>query len=98
MNQTTPACEGYAMPAEWMPHAATWIGWPHNAEDWPGKLEPIHWVYGEIVRKLSPAERVRIVVHDDATEQKARKVLSRVGADLAQVDFFEVALQSRLDA
>ena len=47
---------GFRMPAEWEPHHATWIGWPHNASDWPGKLTPIQWVYGEIVRKLVPGE------------------------------------------
>ena len=42
------------MPAEWEAHAATWIAWPHNRDDWPGKMAPIPWVYGEIVRKISP--------------------------------------------
>ena len=42
------------MPAEWEPHEATWIAWPHNREDWPGRFAPIPWVYGEIVRKLAP--------------------------------------------
>ena len=51
---TTPA---YRMPAEWEPHAATWIAWPHNPEDWPGKFRPIPWVYAEIVRHLSRVEK-----------------------------------------
>ena len=55
------------MPAEWEPHEATWLGWPHNASDWPGKLAAIYWVYGEIVRKLADGERVRILVHSRAT-------------------------------
>ena len=50
------------MPAEWEPHEATWIAWPHNREDWPGRFAPIPWVYGEIVRKLARVERVRILV------------------------------------
>ena len=49
----TPAGLGYSMPAEWEPHEATWLGWPHNPTDWPGKLDTIRWVYGEIVRKLA---------------------------------------------
>lgn len=85
----TNAREQPVMPAEWSPHEATWLGWPHNEDDWPGKLAAIHWVYGEIVRKLTPHERVRLLVHDDATEAKAREVLRRVGADVSQVDFLK---------
>ena len=76
------------MPAEWEPHEATWIGWPHNRTDWPGKFTTIPWVYGEIVRKLAPGEIVRIIVNSEAHEDRARRVLSRVGADLARVEFF----------
>jgi len=83
----TPAALGFRMPAEWEPHAATWIAWPHEPRDWPGKLAPIPWVYGEVVRHLCPGERVRILVPDTATRARARALLGRVGADLAQVDF-----------
>ncbi|MGH9795082.1 MAG: agmatine deiminase family protein [Candidatus Acidiferrales bacterium] len=83
----TPAALGYRMPAEWAPHAATWLAWPHNATDWPGKLEPIHWVYGEIVRKLAPGEIVRLLVHSAAVERKARSVLKQGGVDLKRVQF-----------
>ena len=58
----TPAALGFSMPAEWEPHEATWLGWPHNPTDWPDKLETIRWVYGEIVRKIAPGERIRILV------------------------------------
>jgi agmatine deiminase len=75
------------MPAEWDPHDATWIGWPHNATDWPGKLAPVQWVYGEIVRKLAPGEIVRILVNSAAHEQGARRVLSKVGVDLSRIEF-----------
>ncbi len=87
----TPAALGFRMPAEWERHAATWIAWPHQRADWPGKFEPIPWVYGEVVRALAPGERVRILVEDAAHERGARRILGRVGADLAQVDFFPVA-------
>jgi agmatine deiminase len=76
------------MPAEWERHEATWIGWPHNPKDWPGKFSPIPWVFGEIVRKLSPGEIVRIIVEDAAHEGKARRVLARAGVDPARVEFF----------
>ena len=74
------------MPAEWAPHEATWIAWPHNEEDWPGRFEPIPWVYGEIVRKLAEVERVRVLVQDDT----AIPVLKKVGANLDAVDFYPV--------
>ncbi|MCA9470559.1 MAG: agmatine deiminase family protein [Nitrospirales bacterium] len=78
------------MPAEWEPHEATWIGWPHNGSDWPGKMAVIHWVYGEIVRKLSLGEIVRILVNDQSHEAKAKRVLERVGVHQARVEFFRI--------
>src|SRR2546430_3294436 len=84
----SPASQGFRMPAEWEPHHATWIGWPHNASDWPGKLAPIQWVYGEIVRKLVPGEMVRILVNSAAHERRARGVLGKVGGDPARLEFF----------
>lgn len=78
------------MPAEWEPHEATWLGWPHNASDWPGKLTAIHWVYGEIVRKLAEGERVRILVQSRVHEDRARSVLTRAGAALSAVEFFRI--------
>ncbi|MBU2228122.1 MAG: agmatine deiminase family protein [Proteobacteria bacterium] len=86
-QQTTPAGLGFHMPAEWEPHEATWIGWPFHRSDWPGKIAPIPWVYGEIVRKIVPGEIVRIIVNE-RTERQARRLLGRVGADLSRVEFF----------
>jgi agmatine deiminase len=77
------------MPAEWEPHEATWIAWPHNREDWPGRFAPIPWVYGEIVRKLSRVERVRILVENAQVEQQARRVLRKVDAQVEAVEFIE---------
>jgi len=76
------------MPAEWEPHEATWIAWPHNRSDWPGRYSPIPWVYGEIVRKLSRVERVRILVEGRCAEEQARRVLRKVGAEDRAVEFF----------
>jgi agmatine deiminase len=89
-DDETPAALGYRMPAEWERHAATWLAWPHEARDWPGKLAPIPWVYGEVVRHLAAGERVRILVQDATVEARARALLARVGVDLAAVDFFRV--------
>ncbi len=68
------------MPAEWEPHAATWLAWPHYQNDWPGKFEPIPWVYAEIVRALSKGERVEILVKNAALEKSARAVLEKADA------------------
>ncbi len=67
---------GFSMPAEWEPHEATWLAWPHNPTDWPDKLDTICWVYGEIVRKISPGERIRMLVNSAAGEKTARRYLS----------------------
>jgi agmatine deiminase len=75
------------MPAEWEPHEATWIAWPHNEDDWPGRFAPIPWVYGEIVRKLSAVERVQILVHNEDLRESARQILKKVGANMAAVHF-----------
>ena len=83
----TPRSQNYRMPAEWAPHAATWIAWPHNAEDWPGKFQPIPWVYAEIVRHLSCCEDVHILVNDEPAENRTRRILLRAGANLARIHF-----------
>ena len=84
----SPAALGFRHPAEWEPHEATWIGWPANRTDWPGKFAPIPWVYGEIVRKIAPGEIVRILVNSREHEASARRVLKRVGVDQSRVEFF----------
>jgi agmatine deiminase len=68
------------MPAEWEVHAATWLAWPHFRGDWPGKFEPIFWVYAEIIRNLSRHERVELIVKDAAAEKVARNTLKRANA------------------
>jgi agmatine deiminase len=82
-----PTDLGYRMPAEWEPHAATWLGWPHNPTDWPDKLDTIRWVYGEIVRKIAPGETVRILVNSSTNARQARKSLERAGANTRRVEF-----------
>ncbi|MDD9859824.1 MAG: agmatine deiminase family protein [Nitrospira sp.] len=86
----SPYQAGFHMPAEWEPHEATWMGWPHNASDWPGKLAAVRWAFGEIVRKLAEGERVRILVNDLTHEDRARSLLSRAGANLSRIDCFQI--------
>ena len=70
----------FRMPAEWERHEATWLAWPHYKDDWPGKFEPIPWVYAEIIRHLARHERVELVVNDPSSERRARKILERANA------------------
>jgi agmatine deiminase len=76
------------MPAEWEPHKATWMAWPHYERDWPGKFEPIPWVYTEIIRYLSRHERVELIVNDAASEKSARKTLTQANAVNKNVRFY----------
>jgi len=76
------------MPAEWETHEGTWLAWPHEKTDWPGKFHPVPWVYAEIIRRLGQAERVHILVKDEAAERSARKILRSAHAELPSVDFF----------
>jgi agmatine deiminase len=85
--QPSPAALGYRMPAEWEPHAATWLAWPHYHGDWPGRFEPIPWVYAEIIRNLAKHERVELIVNDAAAARKARKILERADAFSANIRF-----------
>jgi agmatine deiminase len=80
----------YRIPAEWEKHEATWIGWPHNKNDWPGKIDPIYWVYGEIVRKIAEGEKVRIIVESKEEEKKAKKILKLVYVKISNVEFFHL--------
>jgi agmatine deiminase len=75
------------MPAEWEPHKATWLVWPHNCDDWPGKFQAIPWVYAEIVRLLAERERVHILVDHARAAKSAERILERAGANLDRVSF-----------
>ncbi|HEV3041599.1 MAG TPA: agmatine deiminase family protein [Candidatus Angelobacter sp.] len=87
MNLKTPRELGYRMPAEWEPHEATWIAWPHNHSDWPGKFEAIPWVYAEIVRHLSRVEVVNIIVASRNERSKAQRVLKSSNVDFERIKF-----------
>jgi agmatine deiminase len=75
------------MPAEWSPHAATWLAWPHYHGDWPGKFDPIPWVYTEIIRNLARHERVELIVNDLKAERQVRNLLARANALSPNVRF-----------
>jgi agmatine deiminase len=81
---------GLHMPAEWERHEATWLAWPHEKTDWPGKFLTVQWIYGEIVRHLSRVEDVRILVQDPDHAEKVRKLLQKCDAHLDAVEFFAI--------
>jgi agmatine deiminase len=86
-TEPTPDALGFSMPAEWEPHKATWLAWPHNPSDWPGKLDTIRWVYTEIVRRIGRDEKVRMLVRTPAEEKSARSYLERSAVDTRRIDF-----------
>ena len=87
VTSEVPSELGYRMPAEWERHEATWLGWPHELTDWPGKFAPIPWAFAEIVRVLSWAEQVYLMVQDRAAESRVRSILKKAGAKLEAVQF-----------
>src|SRR5579863_3058590 len=85
----TPQSRHYRLPAEWAPHQATWLAWPHNPDDWPGKFQAIPWLYAEIVRLLATHEQVHLIVQHAKEESRARTILERAHANLDQVTFHQ---------
>jgi agmatine deiminase len=80
---------GYRMPAEWEPHAATWLSWPHEPTDWPGKFDAVPWVFAEVIKNLTLGERVRLLVSGKRMQKQASKQLAMSQVDLRLVDFIE---------
>jgi agmatine deiminase len=89
-RQPLPRELGFRWPAEWETHAATWIAWPHQRLDWPGKFSAIPWVYAEIVRHLHQSENVAILVNDGASRRRALGVLRKAGIELGRIQFYEI--------
>jgi len=85
----SPALQGFHFPAEWAPHTATWLSWPHKEESWPGKIATIYRPYCEFIKAVSEGELVRINVVNEQMAAFAKEQLLSVGADLKQIEFFE---------
>jgi len=88
MSAPTPKDLGYYFPAEFAPHTATWLSWPHKEASWPGKLDSIYPVYCEFVKYLAKGEKVNINVANETMKDKAVTLLQKAGADLRQIEFF----------
>ncbi len=87
----TPRALGYRMPAEWEPHEATWLAWPHNPETWPGKFEPVPAIFTDMVAALHEHEEVRILAGSDELEASARRALRARGCESPNVHFFRIS-------
>jgi agmatine deiminase len=85
----SPANAGFHFPAEWAPHTATWLSWPHKEESWPGKIATIYKPYCEFIKAVSEGELVRINVVNEQMAAFAKEQLQLVGADLTRIEFFE---------
>src|SRR5947199_6091083 len=90
LNSNTPAALGFRMPAEWAPHEGTFLGWPHELTDWPGKFSPIPWAFAEIVRHLARVEHVFLLVEDREAESRVKAILKKSDANLANVHFLRI--------
>lgn len=86
----TPAEGGYRMPAEWEPHAATWLTWPHDEAHWPGLYEKIPPIWARMAKELSAGEDVHILIHDAKTEAIAEKELKKAGATSDRIHLHHV--------
>ena len=86
-SAATPAGSGFTMPAEWAPHAATWLAWPHNPKDWPSKFDAIPWVYCELVRTVSAGEKIACSSGSNRDAARAKSIFQHAGVDLRQVRF-----------
>jgi agmatine deiminase len=85
-SDESPQSQGYSMPPEWAPHAATWLAFPHHKTDWPGKLSNIPWVFAEFARVLTQGERVRLLVEDQKQGDRALQIFSRAGVQMENLD------------
>jgi agmatine deiminase len=86
----TPRSLGYRMPAEWDPHRATWLSWPHSLDNWPTQLEQVRAVWVQMIVELSAVEQVGLLVNDESAERDVTARLKRAGAALDQVSLLRV--------
>ncbi|WP_343702514.1 agmatine deiminase family protein [Chitinophaga sp.] len=89
MTHPTPQQLGYFFPAEFHPHTATWLSWPHKEASWPGKIHTIFPHYSRFVKYLAESELVRINVVDSAMQAFATEHLLKAGVNMNRVEFFE---------
>ena len=89
-NSSAPHAMGYRMPAEWAPHEGTFLGWPHELTDWPGKFAPIPWAFADMVRHLARVERVFLLVENAAAQSGVKSILNKSHVNIDRVQFLLV--------
>ena len=87
-KNTTPKQLGYYFPAEFAPHLATWLSWPHKEASWPGKIHAIYPYYCQFIKELTKGEKVCINVNDENMRAFAVKCLQEANVDLSKIEFF----------
>ncbi|PJJ76392.1 agmatine deiminase [Thermoflavifilum aggregans] len=87
-DQPVPAALGYYFPAEWHPHRATWLNWPHNEDSWPGKIQSIYPEFIRFIKELTKGEKVCLNVNDEVMENMVRRSLEREQTDMEQIEFY----------
>src|SRR4029453_16001836 len=90
-SQATPQSLGYSMPAEWMPHRATWLAWPHNRETWPTQLETVREVWVRIMQALAEGGQVVLLVNNEKTRGGVIARLKEVGAAMENISILKMA-------
>jgi len=88
LPNSTPQSLGYYFPAEFAPHVATWLSWPHKEESWPGKIHTVYPNYAQFIKELTKGEIVRINVKDEAMKTFATSYLIKADVDLSKVEFY----------
>ncbi len=88
IQRKTPRELGYYFPAEFAPHIATWLSWPHKEASWPGKINSIFRNYSLFVKYLANSELVRINVADERMKSFASTQLEVANVNLQNVEFF----------
>jgi agmatine deiminase len=90
LDQKNPAALGYAMPAEWAPHRATWLSWPHNRQTWPTQLEIVREIWLRMIQALADGEKVSLLVNDDRTQHDVATRLGEVGATMENISILKI--------
>ena len=82
----TPRQLGFHMPAEWEPHSAVWLSWPHDPVSFPF-LEEAEDAFAHFVAEICTSETVELQIVDQQMKQRAAKVLGGCGVDLSRIHF-----------
>jgi agmatine deiminase len=88
MSNNFSSLKGFHFPAEWAPHTATWLSWPHKEESWPGKIGMIYNRYAEFIKTVAEGELVRINVKDEQMAAFAKQQIEAAGADMSKIAFY----------